>query len=204
MNRTIFYHNEMSSTALLVIDFINDIVDPRGKIAHAAERIIENQVIEHANQVIEYARKKKWQLIFVKVGFHQGYPECPKASPIFGNVPSNKALLLGNWGTEFHKNLAIKASDLIIVKHRINCFYATPLEAILRAQKRDALVLTGVATHMAIEHAVRHAHDLDYSVTVIQDACEAGSEKLHNDAIESIKNYAKVVTTKELLHQDVS
>lgn len=191
----------MSSVALLVIDFINDIVDPKGKIGHSAERIIKNHVIEHTNQVIDYGRKKNWQLIFVKVGFHPDYPECPKDSPIFGAAPTHKALLLGSWGTEFHKNLAIEDTDLVIVKHRINCFYATPLKAILRAQKIDALVLTGVATHMAIEHATRAAHDLDYSVKVIQDACEAGTEELHNNALGSIKNFAKVMTTKELLHQ---
>lgn len=48
----------MSSVALLVIDFINDIVDPKGKIGHSAERIIKNHVIEHTNQVIDYGRKK--------------------------------------------------------------------------------------------------------------------------------------------------
>ncbi|ALA24715.1 hypothetical protein [Piscirickettsia salmonis] len=46
----------MKKTAVLVIDFINDIVHPDGKIAKAASYIQQNNTLEKVNQVIHSLR----------------------------------------------------------------------------------------------------------------------------------------------------
>ena len=189
----------MSTTALLVIDFINDIAHKKGKIARSAERIEKNHVLEHANHAIAQARASKCLLIFVKVGFHQGYPECPKNSPLFGPAAQHGALLLDSWGTEFHEKLDYKQGDLAIVKHRVSAFYATPLEAILRAHQIQSLALSGTATNMTIEHTARDAHDRDYSVVVLQDACETATEEAHLASIESMSRFCKIISAEQFL-----
>jgi nicotinamidase-related amidase len=181
-------------TALLVIDFINDISDPKGKIARSAERIEKNRVIDRANEAIAMARKKGWLLLFFKVGFHPGYPECPPNSPLFGAAPKHGALLLGSWGTDFHEDLDVQKTDLVLVKHRVNCFYATPLEAILRAKNIQTIVLAGTATNMAIEHTARDAHDRDYTVVVLKDCCETASEEAQIASLESLSRIAQIKT----------
>jgi len=186
------------TTALLVIDFINDIAHPNGKIARSAERIAKNKVIEKTNGAIAVARKRNWLLVFIKVGFHPGYPDCPKHSPLFGPAASHGALLLGTWGTHFHERLAVQASDLVVIKHRVSGFYATPLEALLRAQNVHRLVLTGTATNMAIEHTARDAHDRDYSVLILQDGCEAATDEAHRAALESMSRFSKIILTDAL------
>lgn len=187
----------MNQTALLVIDFINDIAHIQGKIARSAERIEKNHVMEHANQAIAFAREKNYLLIFVKVGFHPGYPDCPKHSPLFGAAAQHGALLLGSWGTEFHEKLHVKTSDLVVVKHRVNAFYCTPLEAILRAQGVQTLVLSGTATNMTVEHTAREAHDRDYSVHILQDACETATEEAHKAALDSMSRFCKIENTSQ-------
>ena len=47
----------MAKTALLVIDLVNDIVHPQGKIAASAAFIREHEVLEQVNQVIKVARQ---------------------------------------------------------------------------------------------------------------------------------------------------
>ncbi len=192
----------MSDSALLIIDFINDIAHQKGKIARSAERIEKNQVIEKSNKAIAQARKINHLIIFVKVGFHPGYLDCPKTSPLFGSAAQHGALLLGSWGTEFHEKLELQNSDLVIVKHRVNAFYATPLEAILRAQSIKHLILTGTATNMAIEHTARDAHDRDYSVVVLQDACETASEEAHKAALESMSRFCKIISSSQFLREE--
>lgn len=189
--------------ALLVIDFINDIVHPKGKIARSAEQVAKNKVIQHANQMISHAKGKKWQLVFVKVGFHAGYPECPTHSPLFSAAPNHGALLLDSWGTAFHEELAIEASDFVLVKHRVSCFYATALEAILRAQEIDTLILVGVATNMAIEHTARDGHDRDYKTVVISDACAAHSEDAHKASLENMGRFAKIMDTESFIRLEI-
>ncbi|MBM3191879.1 MAG: cysteine hydrolase [Chlamydiae bacterium] len=185
------------ASALLVIDFVNDITHTKGKIANAAERIEKNRVIEKSNIAIAHARKRNYLLIFVKVGFHPGYLECPKTSPLFSSVEQAGALLLGTWGAEFHEKLKFQKSDLVVVKHRVNAFYATPLEAILRAQNIQRLLLTGVATNVAIEHTAREAHDRDYSVIILEDACETYSKEAHKAALESMSHFCTIMSCDE-------
>ena len=182
------------NSALLVIDFINDIAHLEGKMARSAERIQKNRVIETCNEAIAYARKRDYLLIFVKVGFQADYVDCPKTSPLFGNAAKQGALLLGSWGTEFHAKLQVLESDLVVVKPRVSAFYSTPLEAILGAQSIKHLFVTGTATNMAVEHCARDAHDRDYSVTILKDACEAASEESHLAALESMSRFCTIAS----------
>jgi nicotinamidase-related amidase len=188
----------MTKAALLVIDFINDIVDPNGKIAASASYIAEHQVIEKANEAMAFARNNNIPVILVKVGFTAGYLECPEHSPVFGKAKQYKALQLGTWGTEFHEKLKIEPQDLIIIKHRISAFYATALEAILRANQIDTLLLSGVSTHMAIASTAREAHDRDYQVVIIGDACGTANQALQDTTLEILGKVSKIIKTSEL------
>lgn len=180
-------------SALLVIDLINDIVHPQGKIARSASRVAQNQVIAHTNQAITHARTQGWLLIFVKVGFRKEYIDCPKDSPLFGAALTHGALLLDTWGTAWHEQLAVKEDDLIIIKPRVSCFYATPLEALLRAQNIKTLALTGVATDMAIEHTARDAHDRDYQVIIVKNCCETARAEAHAASLTTMSRFANVL-----------
>lgn len=184
--------------ALLVIDFINDIVNLESKVAPNAAFAVEHQVIEHANQAIATARQTKIPIIFVKLGFSQGYPECPETSPIFAGAKHNHLFQLGTWSTEYHPDLDVRETDTSLVKHRVSAFYGTDLETILRAQDIDTLILTGVSTAMAIDHTVRDAHDRDYKVIVLEDACAAATQAHHDAALLVIGRICKIIKTNEL------
>ncbi|WP_316359061.1 hypothetical protein [Candidatus Neptunichlamydia sp. REUL1] len=80
---------------LLVMDFINDLVNPNGKIARSSTYVKEHEVIEKANTLITWTRRENIPIGFVTVGFIQGYPECPLTSPVFGKAPEFKALQFG-------------------------------------------------------------------------------------------------------------
>ena len=67
--------------ALLVIDFINDIAHPDGRIAASAAQVIEQDAIAHANQALAHARAHGWLVVLIKVGFDEGYLLQPRGSP---------------------------------------------------------------------------------------------------------------------------
>ncbi|MDD1780322.1 cysteine hydrolase [Enterovibrio sp. ZSDZ35] len=185
-------------TALVVVDFINDIVHPDGKIPSCAEQVAENQVIVKANQAIAWARKLEHLIVFVKVGFSANYHDQPKQSPVFGQADKIGALSLGAWGTEFHESLNIEPEDLVIVKPRVNPFYCTPLDAVLRANQINNLYLCGVSTSWAIQSAVRDAHDRDYTVHVISDACAAHTEEEHAQSLAMLERIATITPSRLL------
>lgn len=191
----------MTKTALLVIDFINDIVHPKGKIATSASYLQEHRVLEQANQVIKVARQAKLPIAHVKIGFNATYLECPSQSPLLGKVKQLGALQLGTWGTEFHEKIEVQPDDFILIKKRVSAFYATTLDAFLRAQKINALILTGVSTDMAIQSTAREAHDRDYEVTIVEDACGAAHHAVHENAISQVARIATITTTDLLSKQ---
>ena len=189
----------MLSSALLIIDFINDTVHPKGKISGSAAYVKEQNVIGHANKAIAIARAEQMPILFVKVGFSSNYLECPRNSPIFSKAKQYQALQLNTWGTEFHETLDIQPTDIVIVKHRVSAFYATALEAYLRANQVQQLYICGVSTDMAIQTTAHEAHDRDYKVTIIKDACGAMTQELHDNTLKSLERVAAVLAADQLL-----
>ena len=183
---------------VLIIDFINDIVHPEGKIAASANYIAHNNVIAKVNNVLTFARKEKHLIAHVKVGFSANYIECPEQSPIFGKAKEFKALQLGTWGTEFHHDIVSGSNDIVIVKHRVSALYATPLETILRSQKINTVIISGVSTNMAVETTARELHDRDYRIVIVKDACAAATTEIHEASLKSLERIATVCTSNEL------
>lgn len=191
----------MSNKALLVIDFINDIVNPEGKTKSCAEFCQTYPVFEKANQAIEYAKQNSIPVIFVKVGFSKNYIECPESSMVFSKAKQFQALQLGEWDTEFDQRIKADKADAVVTKHRVSCFYNTDLETILKANHIDTILLSGVATEMAIVTAAREGMDRDYQMIVLEDACGGRDKAGHDMAITMCRNVAKVISVKELLAQ---
>jgi biuret amidohydrolase len=132
------------------------------------------------------------------VGFSPRYHEQPKHSPFFGKAHEFRALELEQWGTEFHPELRVAPSDFVVTKSRVNVFYNTPLESLLRAQGIERVVLLGVSTTWAVEAAARDAHDRDYRVAVVEDACAAHDEEQHRASIRHLAAIADITTTAKL------
>lgn len=187
-------------SALILIDFINEIVDEKGKFAGKGYPtfVKTHGVLENVNAAIAKARAKDIPVIFVCVGFSPDYREWPESSPLFGAAKKFGALQLGAWATEIHESLNRTDTDFLIIKHRVSAFYATSLEAILRTLKVDALLLGGVATDIAVQSAAREAHDRDYRVVVLEDLCGAGSEDDHAQGLRLLAKVAIVAKSTEV------
>ncbi len=177
--------------ALVLIDLINEIVDEKGKFAGKGypDFVKKHRVLENVNAAIAKARAKSIPIIFVRIGFSGDYREWPETSPLFGGARKFGALRLETWATDIPESLDRRPEDYLVTKHRVSSFYATSLEAVLRTLKVDLLLCGGVATDLAVQSAVRDAHDRDYKVVVLEDLCGAGNEEDH---IQTLRLLAKV------------
>lgn len=185
-------------TALIIIDLVNDLIHPEGTLPLSSKMVVETNVIDKANSAIRWAHQHDVLVIFVRVGFSKNYAECPSTSPLFSYVQKAQALQLNTWGTEFDKNLDITDGDLILTKHRVSAFYATPLQAILTARRIQQVMLCGVSTDFAIQTTAREAHDRDYQVSIIQDACAANSIDEHENTIQLLQKFSTIIYSSDL------
>jgi nicotinamidase-related amidase len=190
----------MNKSALILIDFINEIVDEKGKFAGKGYPafVKTHNVLANVNAAIGKARERGIPIIFVRVGFSPDYREWPESSPLFVAAKKFGALKLGTWATEIHESLHRTDADFFVTKHRVSAFYATSLEAILRTLKVDTILLGGVATDLAVQSAAREAHDRDYRVVVLENLCAAGSEEDHAQALGLLTKVATVAKSTEV------
>lgn len=186
--------------ALLLIDFINEIVHPEGKLSGKgyADFIAKHHTLEHVASAIQIARDKQLLIVHVRVGFSESYIEQPKSSPLFGKAHEFQVFKLDSWGTEFHQKIDVQPTDVMITKHRVNAFHQTPLDLILRNNQVNSLLIAGVSTDLAVANATRDAHDRDYQVTVLADCCAAPSEEEHNASLLSLKKIAAIATINDI------
>ncbi len=186
------------NTAFIGLDYIFDIVHPDGKLARGADYSRDEGLIERSNRTLAISHDKGWLTILVKVGFEPGYINHPKESPFFGPAAEYGALALGAAGTDFHPAVRADLADMVVVKPRVSAFYGTNLESALRARKIERVVLAGVSTAWAVQAAARDAHDRDYQVVVVEDACGAATQAEHEASMVLLRRIAQVVTIKEL------
>ncbi len=188
------------TTALILIDFINEIVHENGKLASKgySDFVKNNDVFQNLSFITQKARENNILIVHVKVGFSENYTEQPKLSPLFGKAHEFQALKLNSWATEFHEQIDVKEDDIILTKYRVSAFYGTPLDLILKNNNIDSILVAGVATDLAVSNVVRDAHDRDYQVTILADCCAAANNEDHETALLSLKKIAIVKNSKEV------
>jgi nicotinamidase-related amidase len=181
----------------LVLDMENDLVaeeGPSGKGPLGAQ-VRGRGIIAKTAAAIAKARAAGVPIGYVRVGFSPDYRECPTTSVIFNGAKQHGLFKLGSWGTEVHKDLAPQPGDFDIVKHRVSPFYATSLEAILRAHGIQRIFCSGVSTVAVVQGTARDAHDRDYLVTVLEDCCAAASAEDHAAGIRALQRFATFTTS---------
>jgi nicotinamidase-related amidase len=192
--------------ALLVIDYINEIASDEGKLVEMgfAGFIKRAGTLTHVNQAIATARQRHMPIIFVALAFDPEYPDHPLGSPLFGAVPQMGILKRGTWSAQLHPTLDYREGDYLIEKQRVNSFHNTELASTLEKLDIGRLYICGVATDFAVESAARDAHDRDFAVSIIADACAAANPHDHQKALEFLAKIADVTTTKQFVTKHAS
>jgi nicotinamidase-related amidase len=190
-------------STLVLIDFINDIVHPDGKLAGKgySDFISRHGTLDKVATLLAHARSKGIDAIHVRIGFSPDYKEQPLGSPLFGHAGKLGALKLGGWGTEFHPLAAPHAGEAVMVKHRVNAFVGTPLDVLLRTRGVTNVVVAGCSTDVGVQTTARMAHDLDYGCTVIGDCCAAPKDEDHEPTLRMLAKVARVTTLAAFMTQ---
>lgn len=186
--------------ALICIDLINDMVGEGGKLAGKGYKVFadEHATVKAVAALQERCRQGGVPVIHVRVGFDPEYLNHPASSPLFGTAAQFGALRMGAWGTEFMDGIGPREGELVVHKPRVSAFYNTALESALRALDVQNVLLSGVATDLAVQAAARDAHDRDMSVTVVADACAAATEEDQATSLVTLAKIARIASSDEI------
>ncbi|WP_033344621.1 cysteine hydrolase family protein [Catenuloplanes japonicus] len=164
----------MTTTALLVMDVQNSVV----------ARYPDPGYLPRLRTAVDAARAAGVRVIYPSVGFRPGAPEVDPGNRMFGRLAG--LTLPASDATEIHADVTPADGDIVVTKRRVSAFAGSDLDMVLRAQGIRQLVLTGIATSGVVLSTLRQAADLDYTLTVLADACLDSDPEVHRVLTEKI------------------
>ncbi|NUT76214.1 cysteine hydrolase [Pseudomonas sp. C1C7] len=195
----------MGAPVVIALHYQNDVLHPQGKIrvGLGAEDGARAALLDAAGRLLAGARSKGWPIVHVRVAFRPDYADLIRNAPILRNVAAIGAAREGSWGAEFFSDLAPLGSSLefVVTHNRINAFYGSPLETLVRRFNPTQLVIAGVATHSVVESTVRHAVDCGFEVTVAADACASADSGVHSASLASMALIARITDVRQALEE---
>jgi gluconolactonase len=184
-------------TALIIQDLQNDVIIEGGAFADsgAPAHATAQNVVGNVAKLADACRAAGAPVIHVWYLVEPGAAGLRQNAPLFQGVREANALVRGTWGATPADGLEPKDGDHIVEKMRMNAFYETRLDILLRGLGVDTIVVSGAWTNMSIEHTCRHGADAGYQVVVVSDGTSTVNDEWQNAALNyAMTNIGKVAT----------
>ncbi|HHY48045.1 MAG TPA: cysteine hydrolase [Firmicutes bacterium] len=165
----------MSRKALLVIDMLNDFIDPKGALYVGDQA---RGVVEPIRHEIDRARREGIEVIYICDRHLESDPE-------FLMFP--KHCVAGTWGAEIVPELAPMPHDRVIPKRRYSAFFQTDLDLTLRELGVTQIIVVGVCTNICDLYTVADARMLNYKVVVPKDCVSSFDQEAHRFALAEME-----------------
>jgi nicotinamidase-related amidase len=191
-----------ADTALLLLDYQVALAQ-EGDLCLApplAAQVRERDVVATASRVLAAARAAGVLVIHVRLAFDPTYRLRTNRLPRFEVYPANGRMLAGSPEAEIVEPLAPRDGEPVVDKGCVDPFVGTPLRDVLAAEGIAHVVVGGIATHLVVESAARHASDSGLQVTVVENMCAAPDPALHEHAVtRTLPLFGSVRTADEVV-----
>ena len=214
---------EPGKTALLIIDMQNRAVKPEQyeglaqilldgypeAAAYYLDRL-RTTVVPNNIRLLDHFRHRGMRVIFATVGpqladgsdfispFRIGYDEIRASSGIRSLFPV---------GSDEHRiidELAPNENELVVNKTTSGAFNSTGIDVTLRHLGIDTLICTGLVTDACVMTTARDASDRGYKAVMVDDACAALEQQMHDAALRYFAVFAGVVKTTDQVLEAIS
>lgn len=198
---------EGERSALLVVDMQNDFVRVGAPLEVPDARV----TIPTTQRLIRFAREQGIPVIFTKFLAGPKYTLLWEWSPVVG--PEVKCCWkghsryyedIGRWadGSDVIDELYPEPGDGIVEKYGYNAFFGTNLVDLLRAHRRDMIIVAGTVTQICVEDTVRGAFHHGIRAVVASDAVSSYDDELHASALRGIDlKYGRVLPTEQIIRE---
>jgi len=190
---------DAKKTALIIQDMQNDVITGGGGFAHTGspDHAKSQNVVANVRGLADTARRAGAAVIHVWHIVPEGAAKLN--APLFQAVKDKNVAVKGTWGAAPAEGLEPQEGDFVVEKLRMNAFYDTTLESILRGFGAQTIVVSGAFTNMSVEHTARHGADAGYDVIVPSDGTSSVNEDWHQAALRyALTHVATIATCKEI------
>ena len=175
------------STAILVVDMLNDFLKPGGKMVLD----IGKAIIEPSSRLLERARNNRISIVYVNDSHRPGLRQDREFRK------RAEHCIEGTWGSEVIRELKPREGDFVVKKRRFSGFYETDLDLTLKDLEIDTVVIIGVVTNICVRSTVHDAFFRGYKVIIPRDCVMATGEREQESSLYDIETHFGEVTTLE-------
>jgi nicotinamidase-related amidase len=187
--------------ALLALHFQNDICHPNGRIPFSLERNTGGAAnfLDASKRALMEARRAGWTIAHVHIAFAEDYSDLMRNCRLFLKTETLGALKRGSWGAAALAGFEPVDNEIVVTTNCNSGFRRTGLETELRARGIARVNVMGLATQFSVEHTVRDAADIGYSVRLFADCCASGDMEAHRASLRTLTLLADVINSDDAL-----
>jgi nicotinamidase-related amidase len=194
-----------SRTAYLLVDPYNDFLSDGGKVFPFIKPIADEVgLLDNLRKLNRAVRAHGLPVVFVphrrwEPGDYEGWSH---PNPNQMKVFHGHHFARGEWGGDWHPDLAPKPGDIVVKEHWGSSGFAnTDLDFRLKQQGVTHVIVAGLLANTCIECTARYASEMGYHVTLVRDATAAFKPEMMHAAHElNGPTYAHaIMTTDELV-----
>lgn len=168
-------------TALLVIDMIKDFV------TGTLENERAKKIVPEIKQLIDSAHESDKPVIYIS----DSHSQDDSQFSLWGTHA-----VAGSEGSQVVSELEPEKEDYTLKKTKYSAFYNTELNSLLKDLNVNEVVLTGVLTHICIQHTAADAFFRGYDIAVPRECVEDLSAEENASALDFIEeNYGAEIRT---------
>lgn len=194
---------EMGTTAVLFIEFQNEFATEKGKLHAAVSPVMEETgMLSKAVQVAAAVRATGGKVFHTPITLAEDGSDNPnKGLGILAGCHNDKLFTRGTWGAEFCDAMKPMDGDVVVTgKKGLDAFPGTDLEALLKANGVETLVIAGFLTNCCCESTMRTAYEKGFNVITLTDCMAATSPEGHKAATEgTFGMFSKPMTATEFI-----
>lgn len=173
---------EPATTALVMIDWQRDFVEPGGFGETLGNDVsLLRAGIPGAKRLLDACRAAGLLVVHTREAHRADLADCPPAKRLRGNPslrigdvgPMGRILVAGAPGAEIIPELFPVAGEIVIDKPGKGAFHATPFGEVLAGHGIRSLVFGGVTTEVCVQTTMREANDRGYECLLVEDATES-------------------------------
>jgi ureidoacrylate peracid hydrolase len=186
-----------STTRFLVIDVQNDFCAEGGWFhKNGQDLTLIHDAVDRLVDFIDIARRAAMPPIFIRAIYDKIYLSPPMVERHRRTGLDLEHCVTGTWGADFFR-VAPLEEELVFTKHRYSAFKDTELNAYLRAQRVENLILAGTTSNVCVESTARDAYMLDYHVVFLSDASATYQATAHEATLANIRRAFGIVATAD-------
>jgi len=166
----------MTNKALIIIDMLNDFIDPEGTLYCGETAPV---IVPHIKNLLAQARQAGDHVIFLQDSHDPDDLEFKKFPP---------HCVTGTWGSQIVTELTPFAGEQVIPKKRYSGFFETNLEQVLAAADIKKVTVVGVCTSICVMDTVGGLANRDYKTVVPEAGVADFDPDMHKMALRRLRD----------------